>query len=247
MPDERTLADLIGQTYAAGLGDEDWPSLLDRVSAVLGGEALALHPTGSPLSSDAAIRVGCDPAYIPLYNAYYHQTWPILPKLPRLAPGSVFIDRMLVPQADFIRTEFYNDYIKPQGGHSGLYWIDVDRHGLASHMSVWRSARRPDWSEEEVRLLQHIGPHLGRALKIQQRLSAVAAREAEDASPLLAPRERDCLACVARGASSKQVALRLALSVHTVNDYVASAMRKLQATSRTEAVATALMLGLLDG
>ena len=114
-------------------------------------------------------------------------------------------------------------------------------------MSVWRSARRPDWSEDEVRLLQHIGPHIGRALKIGQRLSAMAAREAEDASPLLAPRERDCLAYVARGASSKQVALRLALSVHTVNDYVASAMRKLQATSRTEAVATALMLGLLDG
>ena len=63
---------------------------------------------------------------------------------------------------------------------------------------------------------------------------------------MLAPRERDCLAWVARGDSSKQAARRLALSVHTVNEYVASAMRKLQATSRSEAVANALSLGLLD-
>jgi DNA-binding NarL/FixJ family response regulator len=41
------------------------------------------------------------------------------------------------------------------------------------------------------------------------------------------------------------IARQLDLSTHTVTDYVKSAMRKLKAGSRTEAVATALGLGLI--
>ncbi|MGK9232144.1 LuxR C-terminal-related transcriptional regulator [Inquilinus limosus] len=245
MPDDRAIAELVGQAYDAALGDEDWAVVLRRILALLGGEAAALHPTGAPMQTDIAVRVGCDPAYIPLYNAHYHRTWPILPMVQRLEAQPVFVDRMLVPQTEFIRTEFYNDYARPQGGHSGLYWVDFDRHGLGAHLSLWRSRRRPDWGDAEIRLLQLVGPHIGRALKIRDRLAAAGARNG-DAPPLLAPRERDCLVWVARGASSKQAAQRLALSVYTVNEYVASAMRKLRATSRSEAVATALSLGLLD-
>ncbi|MGK9170035.1 helix-turn-helix transcriptional regulator [Inquilinus limosus] len=245
MPDDRAIAELVGQTYDAALGDEDWAVVLRRILALVGGEAAALHPTGAPMQTDVAVRVGCDPAYIPLYNVHYHRTWPILPMVQQLQARPVFIDRMVVPQSEFIRTEFYNDYARPQGGHSGLYWVDFDQHGLGAHLSLWRSRRRPDWGDEEVRLLQLVGPHIGRALKIRDRLAAAGARSGA-APPLLAPRERDCLVWVARGASSKQAAQRLALSVYTVNEYVASAMRKLRATSRSEAVATAVSLGLLD-
>ena len=70
-------------------------------------------------------------------------------------------------------------------------------------------------------------------------------REAVDPD-IVAPREVDCLAWVARGASSKQIARHLGLSMHTVNAYLASARRKLKAGSRSEAVATALQLGLIE-
>ncbi|MFE0752998.1 LuxR C-terminal-related transcriptional regulator [Inquilinus sp. NPDC058860] len=244
--DGRELTGLIGQSYDAALGEDGWEAVLGHLARLLGADsAVTLHPTGTPMPTDVAVRIQSDLGYVPLYNAHYHRTWPILPMLSRLPAGSVFVDRMLVPQDDFIRTEFYNDYARPQGRHSGLYWADADRHGLGLHLSLWRSRRRPDWGEAEIRLLRHIGPHIGRALKIQGRLATPRARSGGMPS-LLAPRERDCLAWIARGASSKQTARRLALSVYTVNEYVASAMRKLQASSRSEAVANALSRGLLD-
>jgi len=239
----RELTGLISQTYDAALGEDDWASVLGRLARLLGSDsAVTLHPTGTPMPADKAIRIQSDPGYVPLYNTHYHQTWPILPMLPQLP--AVFVDRMLIPDPAFVRTEFYTDYARPQGRHSGLYWIDADRRGLGIHLSLWRSRYRPDWGDGEIRLLRHLGPHLGRALKIQDRLAAARARGAPP-SPLT-PRERDCLAWVARGASSKQAARHLALSAYTVDEYVASAMRKLQATSRSEAVANALSLGLLD-
>ncbi|MGL4961810.1 MAG: helix-turn-helix domain-containing protein [Inquilinus sp.] len=243
--DGRELTGLISQAYDAALGEDDWASVLGRLARLLGSDsAVTLHPTGAPMPADKAIRIQSDPGYVPLYNTHYHQTWPILPMLPQLPAGSVFVDRMLISDPAFIRTEFYTDYARPQGRHSGLYWIDADRRGLGIHLSLWRSRRRPEWSDGEVRLLRHLGPHLGRALKVQGRLATAGTRGA--APSLLAPRERDCLAWVARGASSKQAARHLALSAYTVDEYVASAMRKLQATSRSEAVANALSLGLLD-
>ncbi|MET8451312.1 LuxR C-terminal-related transcriptional regulator [Streptomyces sp. NPDC005209] len=66
---------------------------------------------------------------------------------------------------------------------------------------------------------------------------------AEGAS--LAPRELDVLACVAEGATNAAVAERLGLRPETVKGYLRSAMRKLGAHTRGEAVATARRSGLL--
>ncbi|MFE0754806.1 response regulator transcription factor [Inquilinus sp. NPDC058860] len=246
---EGALSALIAQAYDAALGRESWTALLAGLTELLGSDsAAALHPTGTPLPNDEAVRLRVDPGYVPLYNAHYHATWPVLPALPQLSAGTVFVDRMLVPDAAFLRTEFYADYARPQGRHSGLYWIDVDQQGLAAHLSLWRTRRRRDWGDEEIRLLRHLGPHLGRAVAIGRRLAAAQPRLPAAIGPdIVAPRELDCLVWVARGASSKQIARRLGLSMHTVNDYLASARRKLKAASRSEAVATALQLGLIEG
>jgi len=90
-----------------------------------------------------------------------------------------------------------------------------------------------------------VTPHLDRAVHIAAAADRRRAAQLVQAEPELTGRERDCLARIAQGASSKSIARQLALSVHTVNEYIASAMRKLQASSRSEAVATAIALGLL--
>ena len=63
---------------------------------------------------------------------------------------------------------------------------------------------------------------------------------AQDALTL---REREVLALLARGLPNKQIAARLAISLHTVKFHVASILAKLGAASRTEAV----MLGARQG
>ncbi|MFE0513610.1 response regulator transcription factor [Streptomyces sp. NPDC058964] len=61
----------------------------------------------------------------------------------------------------------------------------------------------------------------------------------------LTPRELDVLACVADGATNAAVADRLGLRPETVKGYLRSAMRKLGAHTRGEAVANARRSGLL--
>jgi DNA-binding CsgD family transcriptional regulator len=62
----------------------------------------------------------------------------------------------------------------------------------------------------------------------------------------LSPRELEVLQLAAFGQSTKEIATRLHLSEFTVRDYMKTATEKLQAKNRTEAVAVALRLGLIQ-
>jgi DNA-binding CsgD family transcriptional regulator len=64
-------------------------------------------------------------------------------------------------------------------------------------------------------------------------------------APQLTPRELDVLSAVAAGATNSAAALRLRLRPETVKSYLRSAMRKLGAHTRLEAVVAARRAGLL--
>lgn len=62
----------------------------------------------------------------------------------------------------------------------------------------------------------------------------------------LSPREREVLLHLAQGRTTAQIAQQLVISSSTVKTHVHHILRKLEAANRTEAVAKAAELGLLD-
>jgi DNA-binding NarL/FixJ family response regulator len=81
---------------------------------------------------------------------------------------------------------------------------------------------------------------LTRAQREQQRLEAATVTEPP------APRELEVLQAFATGASTREVAERLGITVHTVRTHLKNAMTKLHAHSRLEAVTSALRQGLIE-
>lgn len=69
--------------------------------------------------------------------------------------------------------------------------------------------------------------------------------QAEPDSIALTARELEVLALLAEGASNKLIARRLGISAHTAKYHVASLLEKLDAVSRTDAVAHAARIGVL--
>lgn len=75
--------------------------------------------------------------------------------------------------------------------------------------------------------------------------AAAAAPRSKQLGITLAPREEQCLALVAVGATNAQIAEELELAVETVKAYLGSAMRKLKVNNRTGAVHAARSAGLI--
>lgn len=73
----------------------------------------------------------------------------------------------------------------------------------------------------------------------------LASREAAHRLPLISPREREVLGLLAEGLRNEDIAARLGLSPDTVRAHIRNAMRKLDADTRTHAVALALRQSLL--
>lgn len=74
----------------------------------------------------------------------------------------------------------------------------------------------------------------------------LAAFAADGTAGRLSDRERDCLSWAATGRTTKEIADLMVLSDDTVDEYFASAIRKLRAANRTQAVARALALRLIS-
>jgi Response regulator containing a CheY-like receiver domain and an HTH DNA-binding domain len=75
---------------------------------------------------------------------------------------------------------------------------------------------------------------------------ALAAPGAADKLPALTQREREVLRLLADGLTNEEVGRRLFIAPDTVRTHVRKAMRKLDADTRTQAVATALRQSLIS-
>jgi DNA-binding CsgD family transcriptional regulator len=76
-------------------------------------------------------------------------------------------------------------------------------------------------------------------------LAPSGAMAAQESSVALTARELEVLALLAEGASNKLIGRRLGISAHTAKYHVASLLEKLDAVSRTDAVAQAARIGVL--
>lgn len=84
----------------------------------------------------------------------------------------------------------------------------------------------------------------GRARDLLERVRKPGAKRGAGASPLT-PRQHEVLELVARGLSDREIAERLFISEYTVHRHVSNILTRLDATSRTAAVAKAIRTGLV--
>ncbi|MFI6548185.1 response regulator transcription factor [Streptomyces prunicolor] len=131
----------------------------------------------------------------------------------------------------------------------------VVREEVRELLSAARPAPAPDpaasavWEQvrEAHAALRALAPRIPDPALRAELLDACGLLTAEAATGdvELAPRELDVLACVAAGATNAVAAERLGLRAETVKGYLRSAMRKLGAHTRGEAVVAARRAGVL--
>lgn len=90
-----------------------------------------------------------------------------------------------------------------------------------------------------------ISPAIARHL-LKQLQPAEKAPPPEEAASLLSAREVDVLSAVAKGFTYNEIADMLNISFHTVSSHVKHIYRKLEVSSRSEAVYEAVNLGLIS-
>ena len=181
--EEKELPQLLDLLYDAALDPQRWPAFLNGLPAAFGGACGVLHDFDIASARLAAFRsFGSDPAYIASYGQYYGYVNPYpsvgFEKFPVGKP--VLASDCMAPEIAE-RSEFYNDWMKPQGITTDHLAVPLGNSrgkvtllSIAPHASVYRKGR-----EIYRRRLELLLPHLIRAVAISR--TAVRAQRAESA------------------------------------------------------------------
>jgi PAS domain S-box-containing protein len=187
---EDTVLELIGLIYAAAGDPAQWTTLLERLAAALQGTVATIHhQDNSSQESNFSTLWNIDPDAIVPYTAYYGARNPLMTTQPnRIQAGAVNTLEMLCPEKTFVRSEYYNDYLRRLDLlHCMAATLRND--GLnSSNVSIFRSPRGEPFEEEERKFLLLLSPHLQRAFQLHTRIhglerKAGAAGDALDQVP----------------------------------------------------------------
>ena len=175
------------------------------------------------------------------YTLHYPVAQARLRHLPYVySPPAAAKDEALLPRQRRVVRELAEVGIK----HSIQVPVHLPRARVA--LVSWSTRAEENWAERALEVSCELMATAQFFMGLVLRREA-AAQKQPSPLPVLSPRELECLAWVAQGKSDQDIATICRLSPATVRCYVDAASEKLDATTRTHAVALASELGLLHG
>jgi DNA-binding CsgD family transcriptional regulator/PAS domain-containing protein len=109
------LTVLIESIHDAGLDSRQMPGVMRKIADRIGAQRVTLWVGAPGIYRSPEEWEGVDAAFIRSYEAYYGAMDPIVPLANSWAPGTILTDRMMVAQSVLDRSEFYQDWVRPQG------------------------------------------------------------------------------------------------------------------------------------
>src|SRR5262249_5327456 len=154
---------------------------LDALPGSFGGACGVLHSYDVATATTPSFRhFGDDPVFVSSYANYFHSINPYPPaRLETLPVGKVLPASVLLAPEIAIRTEFYADFMRPQGittDHLGASLHNDGHHvtllAICPHASVFQNDQ--EIYKDRFALLL---PHLMRALEINRVIASVRTEE----------------------------------------------------------------------
>lgn len=177
---ESELLDVIGDIYQAGLEPDRWPVLLKRLSFLFEADLACIYtPVVAYPEQAIYISHNFSESMRAAYQSYYNEldTW-TQTSLNRgiYVQGTVAFGEQLVPPRELHRTEFYNDFLKP----NGLEWMVTtaifDGRTVpgtsATHMTFSRHPDHGAFESDKAHLIEVLAPHVRRALHTHWQLTS---------------------------------------------------------------------------
>jgi DNA-binding CsgD family transcriptional regulator len=159
----------VQRIYDAALTANAWQPMLESVVDLMGGNHAMLFAR-DPARDSATIAksAGMDQSAFARFLSPEAAGW-IEPSVRAVPSGAVVIQSRLVPDRDFERSDFYNDFVRPAGGFHGMAF-GHETPTLSSFFAVCRRRQAGDFEAKDAAVLETLSPHLAMALRVRQRL-----------------------------------------------------------------------------
>jgi DNA-binding CsgD family transcriptional regulator len=164
------ISQLVGSVYDAALDADLWPSVLEQFARTFGSTSAHLSEDNLTSTAGRLVSYGFDPDFAARYAEYYAIRNVLWKNIVRQSLEGVLTDRIIMPREELVRSEFYNDFLQPQGGEEILCFAGAPRDGICMNLILAREARYGAWGAKDMKALAAVTPHLNRSLGLNRQL-----------------------------------------------------------------------------
>jgi DNA-binding CsgD family transcriptional regulator len=170
--------ELLDEIYSTAIEPERWPTVMQQLADRITGSSAWLVQVSFVDGSgarfdDASVRI--DPVWKTEFIDHYGACNPlnIVQNPARFASGwrpRVLTDEDWMAKEDLVRTEYYNDYMKPHGTHSAMM-VRLAIEGVTTvSLNFGRAKRHGQFTSADIETINRYHPHLLRAFGMGQKL-----------------------------------------------------------------------------
>ncbi|HEY6632987.1 MAG TPA: helix-turn-helix transcriptional regulator [Rhizobiaceae bacterium] len=166
----------IASIYAALVGEGSWQDVVDGIAELAQAEMATLFYHDVVSGSGAATLVsGISEAIQRDYSAHFAPLNPWLWRIEAAPVGEAIVGERIVARDSFRRSEYYNDFLRPNGQESGI-GVTLRRDESCFFLfSLLTGDTDEQRNEERARSLTRIAPHLRRVSDFYRRQGALGA------------------------------------------------------------------------
>ena len=169
---ETAYADFLDLLYGAAVEHSDWERAIARFADLVGGAKAWLPQLNLANGSGRGVIARIDPTAQETYFQYFAARNPFV-QIGAAGPWplNVRTDEDEFRKDEFIRTEYYNDFLKPQDIHSCLIVRLGRRGGVQSTLNVTRPQHKDGFARSDLEIARLLHPHVIRAFNLSRRFA----------------------------------------------------------------------------
>ena len=173
MPIEKQLQILIPLIYDTTTSADALPELLAALQRVFRARACGVasfnFQTRQGIWDSSS---GFRDEFLSSYRDHYSRYDPWLRHEERFrVPGTVHVGRELVPDAELIETQFYQEWLEPQGLFYRLSAVLLREGASVCYFATLRGRKDSLFGFEKIRLCRNLAPHLRSAVQMRRQLA----------------------------------------------------------------------------
>jgi DNA-binding CsgD family transcriptional regulator/PAS domain-containing protein len=166
-------ADIVDLVYEAAIDPTCWPAAMERYTDLVRGTVAALVVQDQITGTGRALAARQSSEHFSYYFGYFANRNPLLRITDTPVRLRVLTDEEKLPKADLVRTEYYNDYLRPHGMHSLLIARLSVEDTKTVTLNISRTAREEPFGSPEIETASRLQPHLVRAVRLATRLNGM--------------------------------------------------------------------------
>ena len=165
-------ASILSAVYSAALDDGLWQKFCDVLSEKAQAPIMMMGHNFGADDSLGAMGGGYDPYFLKTYDEHYIHINPWMGMIGAMPTGMVGMSDQACERERLFKTEFYNDWLRPQGNVIGGP-ATICHRDEEKVFALTMSCRADKYDQTMVRgydLFQRIGPHVSRAIELSSLL-----------------------------------------------------------------------------